>query len=80
MDAKLGRAEWQVAGQPDELAELDQEFLGRGAHGLLDGHLASPVKVTCCVTYLGHAPHSLRLSPAGGDSQISSKASSSMTT
>lgn len=30
MEAELGRAECQVAGQPDEPAELDQEFLGTG--------------------------------------------------
>lgn len=56
MEAKLGRADCQVAGQPDEMTELDQGFLGRRAHGLLNGHLASPLKVTCYVTCLGHAP------------------------
>lgn len=30
MEAELGRAECQVAGHPDEPAELDQEFLGTG--------------------------------------------------
>lgn len=70
VEAKLQRAERSGAGgsmvsasrgqkdtgQPEVPAELDQDYLGRRTHGLLDGHLDSAPKVTCWVTCVPHPP------------------------